>query len=53
MISKKQCRQCKYRSHINGVVHCNYILIKKRMRRCYEGVCDKFEKGAQIEEHNF
>ena len=53
MISKKQCRTCKYWSHLNSVLIFNYILINKKRRKCYEGRCDKYEKGNQIEEHNF
>ena len=53
MVDRRKCRSCKYRSHINATVVCNYILIEKKRRGCYTNPCDKYEKGDQIEERNF
>lgn len=49
MMDRKKCKKCKYRGYINGVPICQYILVTRKRRKCYEGKCDKYEKGDQEE----
>lgn len=51
-MSKTDCRKCKYHGVNNdlGGVYCNYMMIKKRMRKSNPGACKEFEKGKRVKE---
>lgn len=42
MVDISICVKCKYSSHFNGIICCDYILIEKHRRGCYEGECKCF-----------
>lgn len=45
MYDIKQCADCHYSAHFNGVICCDYILIEEHRRGCYgNGRCEKFKK---------
>lgn len=49
MFDKQRCRTCVYAGHMDGMTCCDYILIKKHRRGCYEGECDKYEdRGEEV-----
>ena len=50
MVDTSKCDSCKYRAKLNEVTVCRYILVTRKRRECYEGVCDKYEKGKPYAE---
>lgn len=54
-MNKKDCKKCKYHA-VNrdlGGIYCNYMMIKKRMRKSDPGDCKEFEKGKMMREKVF
>lgn len=49
-MSKSKCRKCKYHGVNNafGGVYCNYLMLKKEMRKSDPDNCKEYEKGKRI-----
>lgn len=51
MVDTSKCDSCKYRAKMNETTICQYILVEKKRRECYQGKCDKYKKGKPYVEH--